>query len=208
MHGQPHIRIKGSLNLAVKTVGAPPDVGREDLPVTSRRGTVWAVPLSPLIVTQQSILLCQSSQRNEVAVSLIVFFTKWFSFWPHNVPGVDSASLREMSARDISWVVQGDRCLGLKNLPPSCADCLEMCEPRPPGKFRTCPDLHRKRFTFFAIKFLVLNLQTLNVNYRFRTAPLTSKVAFYIFIQQIQVPNILNMVYTLRFFLFKMQFVS
>ena len=38
--------------------------------------------------------------------------------------------------------------------------------------------------------------------------PLTSKVAFYIFIQQIQVPNILNMVYTVRFFLFKMQFVS
>jgi len=33
-------------------------------------------------------------------------------------------------------------------------------------------------------------------------------VAFYIFIQQIQILNILNMVYTLRFFLFKMQFVS
>jgi len=33
-------------------------------------------------------------------------------------------------------------------------------------------------------------------------------VALYIFIQQIQVLNILNMVYTLRFFLFKMQFVS
>ena len=35
-------------------------------------------------------------------------------------------------------------------------------------------------------------------------------VAFYIFIQQIYVPNILNMVYTLRFFysLLKMQFVS
>jgi len=32
------------------------------------------------------------------------------------------------------------------------------------------------------------------------TAPLTSKVAFYIFIQQIYVLNILNMVYTLRFF--------
>jgi len=39
-----------------------------------------------------------------------------------------------------------------------------------------------------------------NVNYRCRTAPLTSKVAFYIFIQQIQVLNILNMIYTLRFF--------
>ena len=52
------------------------------------------------------------------------------------------------------------------------------------------------------------NLLTPNVNYIDRTAPLTSTVAFYIFIQQIYVPNILNMVYTLRFFLFKMQFVS
>ena len=38
-----------------------------------------------------------------------------------------------------------------------------------------------------------------NDAYRRRTAPLTSKVAFYIFIQQIWVLNILNMVYTLRF---------
>jgi len=41
---------------------------------------------------------------------------------------------------------------------------------------------------------------TPNVNYSGRTAPLTSKVAFYIFIQQIQVLNILNVVYTLRLF--------
>jgi len=53
-----------------------------------------------------------------------------------------------------------------------------------------------------------LNLLTPNVNYSGRTAPLTSKVAFYIFIQQIWAVNILNTVYTLRFFLFKMQFVS
>jgi len=52
------------------------------------------------------------------------------------------------------------------------------------------------------------NLLTPNVNYSGRIAPLTSKVAFYIFIQQIYVLNILNMVYTLHFFLFKMQFVS
>ena len=38
-----------------------------------------------------------------------------------------------------------------------------------------------------------------NDPYRGRTAQLISKVAFYIFIQQIQVLNILNMVYTLRF---------
>jgi hypothetical protein len=35
-----------------------------------------------------------------------------------------------------------------------------------------------------------------NDPYRVHTAPLTSKVVFYIFIQQIQVLNILNMVYT------------
>jgi len=58
-----------------------------------------------------------------------------------------------------------------------------------------------------AIKFC-FNLLTPNVNYSGRTAPLTSKIAFYIFIQQIEVLNILNMVYTLRIFLFKMQFVS
>ena len=53
-----------------------------------------------------------------------------------------------------------------------------------------------------------LNLLKPNVNYSGRTALLTSEVAFCVFIQQILVLNILNMVYTLRFFLFKMQFVS
>ena len=48
----------------------------------------------------------------------------------------------------------------------------------------------------------MFNPLTPNDPYRGRTAPLTSKVAFYIFIQQIKVLNILNMVYTLRFFSF------
>ena len=52
------------------------------------------------------------------------------------------------------------------------------------------------------------NVLTPNVNYSGRTAPIASTVAFYIFIQQILLLNILNTVYTLRFFLFKMQFVS
>jgi len=60
-------------------------------------------------------------------------------------------------------------------------------------------------FRFVAQHF---NLLTPNVNYSGRTATITSKVAFYILIQQIYVLNILDMVYTLRFFLFKMQFVS
>jgi len=45
-----------------------------------------------------------------------------------------------------------------------------------------------------------INSLTPNDHYSGRTAPLTSKVAFCIFIQQIYVLNILNMVYTLRFF--------
>jgi len=45
----------------------------------------------------------------------------------------------------------------------------------------------------------IVNPLAPNDPYMGRTAPLTSKVAFYIFIQQIQVLNILNMVYILRF---------
>jgi len=30
---------------------------------------------------------------------------------------------------------------GLTTLPPSCADCLEIWEPQPPGTLRACPDL-------------------------------------------------------------------
>ena len=55
---------------------------------------------------------------------------------------------------------------------------------------------------------IVFNPLTPNDPYRGRTAPLASKVEFYIFIQQIYVLKFLNMFYILRFFLFKMQFVS
>ena len=62
--------------------------------------------------------------------------------------------------------------------------------------------------TTTAVGIFFINPLTPNDAYRGRTAPLTSEVAFYIFIQQIYVLYILNMVYNLRFFLFKMQFVS
>jgi hypothetical protein len=51
-------------------------------------------------------------------------------------------------------------------------------------------------------KVVTVNLLRPNDSYRGRTAPLTSEVPFYVFIQQIYVLNILNMVYTLRFFSF------
>jgi len=53
-----------------------------------------------------------------------------------------------------------------------------------------------------------VNLLTPNDDYSGHTASLTSKCYIYTFIQQIEVLNSLNVAYTLRFFLFKMQFVS
>jgi hypothetical protein len=45
--------------------------------------------------------------------------------------------LIEISTRNIFW----GRCVGLTTLPPSCADCLEIWEPQPPGTLRACPGL-------------------------------------------------------------------
>ena len=50
-------------------------------------------------------------------------------------------SLTEMSTRDISWWGEGGRCIVLTNLPPSCADCLEIWEPQLPGTLRASPGL-------------------------------------------------------------------
>ena len=43
------------------------------------------------------------------------------------------------------WVFpegKGGRCLGLTNLPLSCADCLEIWEPNPPANMWVCPGLY------------------------------------------------------------------
>jgi hypothetical protein len=40
---------------------------------------------------------------------------------------------------------KGGRCVGVTTLPPSCADCLEIWEPQPPGTLRACPGLYRDR---------------------------------------------------------------
>ena len=47
--------------------------------------------------------------------------------------GFDSASNRNECQRGKSG-----RCVGLTTLPPSCADCLEIWEPQPPGTLRAC----------------------------------------------------------------------
>jgi len=46
------------------------------------------------------------------------------------------------------------RCVGLKTLPPSYADCHEIWEPQPSGALRAYPGLYRDTLTFTA--FIVL----------------------------------------------------
>jgi hypothetical protein len=43
---------------------------------------------------------------------------------------------------------KGGRCLGLRSLPPSCANSLEIWEPQRPGALRTCPVLYTGSLTF------------------------------------------------------------
>ena len=62
------------------------------------------------------------------------------SFWPHYGPGVDLAS-NGNEYQQYFLGVKGGRCVGLTTLPPSCADCLEIWEPQPPGSLWACPGL-------------------------------------------------------------------
>ena len=40
-----------------------------------------------------------------------------------------------------------NRCVWLATIPPSCADCLEICGPEPLATSRACPGLYRVCFT-------------------------------------------------------------
>ena len=57
--------------------------------------------------------------------------------------------LTEMSTRNTSWGSKGGRCIGLTTLPPSCADCLEIWEPQPPGTLRACKGIAFTMIDYF-----------------------------------------------------------
>jgi hypothetical protein len=59
------------------------------------------------------------------------------AFRSHYGPWVDSASNRN-EYQGYLLGGKGGRCIRLTTLPPSCADCLEIWEPQPPGNLRTC----------------------------------------------------------------------
>ena len=62
--------------------------------------------------------------------------------------------------------------------------------------------------TFFLFFSNSINHLTPNDHFSGRTAPLTFRCCIFLFIQQIYILNILNMLHTLCFFLFEMPFIS
>jgi hypothetical protein len=46
---------------------------------------------------------------------------------------------------------KGGHGIGLTTLPPSCADCLEIWEPQPSGKFKAYPGLYRDYLYLYLI---------------------------------------------------------
>ena len=75
-------------------------------------------------------------------------FSLTWSFRPHYGPGAESASNRNEYQEYILWG-KGGRCVGLIILPLSCADCLAIWEPQPPGTLRNFPG--------FVLPFSALN---------------------------------------------------
>ena len=63
--------------------------------------------------------------------------------------------LTEISTRNIPWGGKGGWCLGLTTLSPTCADCLEIWEPQPPGTLTVCPGLYRDCFTLLSLVILL-----------------------------------------------------
>jgi len=77
--------------------------------------------------------------------------------------GVDSASTRN-EYQEYFLGGKGGRCVQLTNLPPSCADCLEIWEPHTPGTLRGCSGLYRDGFNLphFIFIFYLFTSSTLH----------------------------------------------
>ena len=56
--------------------------------------------------------------------------------------------LRPLTGMSTFWEAKGGRCLGLKTLKPSCADCPEIWEPQLPGTLDGLSNLYTDSFTF------------------------------------------------------------
>ena len=84
--------------------------------------------------------------RSQVRIPVVLEF---FIDNPGRIMAVGSTRcLTEMSRRNIFLGSKSGWCIGLTTLPPSCAYCLEIREPKPLGTLRACPGIYRDCFTF------------------------------------------------------------
>ena len=81
-------------------------------------------------------------------------------------------------------------------------------EHQPTGPMRQLHSTHVQPRRCQSCTTTYINHLTPNDHFSGRTAPLTSRCCIILFIQQRYVLNILNMLHTLCFFLFKMPFIS
>ena len=87
--------------------------------------------------------LCAASRK--VACSFpdgVVGIFHWHNPSVHTIALGSTQSFNRNEYQEYFLGDKSGRCQGLTTLPPSCADCLEIWEPQPPGNLRACPGLH------------------------------------------------------------------
>jgi len=110
--------------------------------VVTKSGNPWN-PLGPSGPVTGLLYICFIRKVAQLAESLRYkpegrgVDTLW-CYWNCG-PGVDSASNRN-EYQKYFLRGKGGRCVGLTSQ-SSCADCLEIWEPQPPGTLRVCPGL-------------------------------------------------------------------
>ena len=85
---------------------------------------------------------CATSRKvmGSIPDGVIGIFHWYKCFRSYYGSGFDSASKRN-EYQEYFLGGKGGRCVGLTNIPPSCAECFEIWEPHPPGTVWACPCL-------------------------------------------------------------------
>ena len=127
--------------------------------------TIWCTCMVPSIaVSFSSLMSCLPDVAHifsewfwDGSIALQAGRSRFISWWCHWNSFIDiictmalgsTQTPKEMSTRNISWRgVKDWHCRGLTTLPPSCANCLEIWEPQPPGTLTAYPVLYRDCFT-------------------------------------------------------------
>ena len=120
-------------------------------PSTRHEADIWYTPMTYVLggkrVTRWRSRLRHCAKSRKVAGSIPDGYIGTFHRPNPSSPSMAlglTQLITEISTRNVSWGQgggKGGRCVGLKTVPPSYADCLEIWEPQPPGTLRACPGL-------------------------------------------------------------------